>query len=83
MLAMLISPGESLDGSCQIANMAALLKSLFFLFNISFLPKYRVNYCDYRAVYCIVVEFGSNKHWRRRPGFSEVLGVFFAYKKNC
>ena len=30
--------------------MAALLKSLFFLFNISFLPKYRVKYYDYTVV---------------------------------
>ena len=28
--------------------MAALLKSLFFVFNISFLPKYRVKYYDYK-----------------------------------
>ena len=27
--------------------MAALLKSLCFMFNISFLPKYRVKYYDY------------------------------------
>ena len=27
-------------------NMAALLKSLFFVFNISFLPKYRVTYYE-------------------------------------
>ena len=27
--------------------MAALLKLLFFVFNISFLPKYRVKYYDY------------------------------------
>ena len=29
--------------------MAALLKSLFFVFNISFLPKYRVKYYDYNG----------------------------------
>ena len=31
----------------QSENMAALLNSLFFLFNISFLPKYRVKYYYY------------------------------------
>ena len=47
MLAMLISPGKSLDCSCKIANMAALLKSLFFVFNISFLGNYIIKYYDY------------------------------------
>ena len=42
--------GKSLESSCYIANMAALLKSLFFVFNISFLPKYRVKYYDYDKV---------------------------------
>ena len=36
--------GESLGSSGKIANMAALLKSLFFVFNISFLSKYCVKY---------------------------------------
>ena len=39
--------GESLDCSCKIANMAALLKSLFFVFNISFLRNYHIKYYDY------------------------------------
>ena len=30
--------------------MTALLTSLFFVFNISFLPKYRVKYYDYGKV---------------------------------
>ena len=38
---------RSLDGSCQSGKMAALLNSLFFVFKISFLPKYRVKYYDY------------------------------------
>ena len=39
--------GERLGSPGKIANMAALLKSLFFVFNISFLPKYCVKYYDY------------------------------------
>ena len=34
--------------------MAALLNSLFFVFNISFLPKYRVIYYDYIVKWCSV-----------------------------
>ena len=45
--ATLIWRRRSLDGSCQTGNMAALLKSLFFLFKISFLLNYRVIYYDY------------------------------------
>ena len=33
--------------ACQSGNMAILLTSLFFVFTISLLPKYRVNYYDY------------------------------------
>ena len=33
--------------ACQSGNMAMLLTSLLFVFEISFLPKYRVNYYDY------------------------------------
>ena len=40
-------PGKALTVPCQSANMAALLKSLFFVFKISFLLKYRVKYYDY------------------------------------
>ena len=36
-----------LDHACQSGNMAILLTSLLFVFEISFLPKYRVNYYDY------------------------------------
>ena len=43
---MLIWPQRSLGSSCQTIKMAALLKSLFFVFKISFLPKYRVIYYD-------------------------------------
>ena len=47
MPAALIWPPRSLDSSCQTGNMAALLNSLFFVFKMSFLPKYRVIYYDY------------------------------------
>ena len=47
MPATLIWPQQSLGGSCQKGKMAALLNSLFFVFKISFLPKYRVMYNDY------------------------------------
>ena len=46
-LVALIWPGRSIGSSCQTANMAALLNSLFFVFKISFLPKYRAIYYDY------------------------------------
>ena len=36
----LIWPQQSIGCSCQSGNMAALLNSLFFVFKISFLPKY-------------------------------------------
>ena len=34
------------DHACQSGNMAILLTSLLFVFEILFLPKYRVNYYD-------------------------------------
>ncbi len=37
---------------CQSSEMAALLNSLFFVFKISFLPKYRVIYYDYIVKWC-------------------------------
>ena len=43
---------KSLNSSCQTGNMAALLNSLFFVFKISFLPKYRVIYYDYIVKWC-------------------------------
>ena len=39
--------------ACQSVNMAILLISLLFLFEISFLPKYRVNYYDYIIKWCV------------------------------
>ena len=35
-----------LDHACQSGNMAILLTSLLFVFEISFLPKYRVNFVN-------------------------------------
>ena len=52
MPATLIWPPRSLDSSCQTGNMAALLNSLFFVFKIPFLPKYRVIYYDYIVKWC-------------------------------
>ena len=43
---------RSLGSSCQTGNMAALLNSLFVVFKISFLPKYRVIYYDYIVKWC-------------------------------
>ena len=37
----------SIGSSCQTVKMTALLNSLFFVFKISFLIKYRVIYYDY------------------------------------
>ena len=52
MSATLIWPRRSIGSSCQIGKMAALLNELFFVFNISFLPKYRVIYYDYIVKWC-------------------------------
>ena len=38
--------------ACQSGNMAILFTSLFFVFVISFLPKYLVNYYDYIIKCC-------------------------------
>ena len=44
--------GAGLIHACQSGNMAILLTSLLFVFEISFLPKYRVNYYDYTIKWC-------------------------------
>ena len=41
-----------LDHACQSCKMAILLTSLLFVFDISFLPEYRVNYYDYIIKWC-------------------------------
>ena len=48
-----------LGHACQSGNMAILLTSLLFVFKISFLPKYRVNYDDYIIKWC----FGMQCNW--------------------
>ena len=42
-----------LGHACQSGSMAILLTSLRFVFKISFLPKYRVNYYDYIIKWCL------------------------------
>ncbi len=41
-----------LGRACQSGNMAMLLTSVFFVFEILFLPKYHVNYYDYIIKWC-------------------------------
>ena len=41
---------EGLGHAWQNGNMAILLTSLLFVFKILFLPKYRINYYDYKVV---------------------------------
>ena len=41
-----------LDHACQSGNMAIVLTSLLFVFEILILPKYRVNYYDYTIKWC-------------------------------
>ena len=52
MPATLIWPLRSIGSSCQTGKMAALLYSLFFVFKMLFLPKYRVIYYDYIVKWC-------------------------------
>ena len=44
-----------LDHACQSGNMAILLTSLLFVFEISFQLKYRVNYYDYIIKWCFAI----------------------------
>ena len=54
MSATLIWPRRSIGSSFQIGKMASLLNSLFFVFKISFLPKYRVIFI---VIICKVVQW--------------------------
>ena len=45
---MLPSHGDA----CQSGSMATLLNSLFFVFKISLLPRYRVKYYDHIVKWC-------------------------------
>ena len=47
-----LAAARSLGSSCQTGKMAALLNSLFFVFKIVFVPKYRVIHYDYIAKWC-------------------------------
>ena len=38
--------------ACQSGNMAIVLTSILFVFEISILPKYRVHYYDYTIKWC-------------------------------
>ena len=51
----------SIGRSCQTENMAALLNSLFFMFKMLRLPKYRVIYYDYIHS-CKVVQWDVNSN---------------------
>ena len=44
-----------LGHACQSGNMAIVLTSFFFVFKMSFLPKYRANYYDYSVYYKVVL----------------------------
>ena len=48
---------KSLGSSCQSTEMATLLNSIYFVFNISFLPKYRVIYYEYTVKWCSLISF--------------------------
>ena len=47
-----LAAARSLGSSCQTGKMAALLNSLFFVFKIGFVPKYRVIHYDYIVKWC-------------------------------
>ena len=51
----LIWPRKSLASSCQSTEMVTLLNSIYFVFRISFLPKYRVIYYDYTVNWCSLI----------------------------
>ena len=69
-----------LGHACQSGNMAILLTSLLFMFKISFLPKYRVNYYDYSGK---VVTFQVSRLLRREDVTSStknvILGLCHSY----
>ena len=58
----MISPGllawrwAGIDHACQNGNMAILLTSLLFVFEIPFLPKYRVKYYYNIIKWCFVIK---------------------------
>ena len=64
-----------LDHACQCGNMAILLTSLVFVFEISFLPKYRVNYYDYILKWC----FGIYCNWCVSLDIVHILALIKTY----
>ena len=72
MPATLNWPRKSIGGGCQSSEMASLLNSLSFAFTNSFLPKYRVKYCDYIAGLKIrgILVANATMFCRLLPGFS-------------
>ena len=52
-----------LDRACQSGNMTILLTSLLFVFEFSFLPKYRVNYYDYIIKWCLGYNVTGMYRW--------------------
>ena len=60
MLRTLAWRRAGLDRASQSGNMAILLTSLLFVFKISFLPKYRINYYD-----CIIKWYKPTKVFAR------------------
>ena len=52
-------------------NLAILLTSLLFVFEISFLPKYHVNYYDYIIKWC----FGIKYNWCVSLDIAHILAL--------
>ena len=69
MLRTLAWRRAGLDHACQSSNMAMLLNSILFVFEISFLPKYRVNYYYYIIKWC----FGISCNWCVSLGIAHIL----------
>ena len=67
----LASQRRNLNDSSQIGNMAALLSSLFVVFKMSFLPKYRVKYYDYIVNWCSLI----NCNWCVWLDIAQVLAL--------
>ena len=53
MQGTLVLQRSGLCDTCQSGKMATLLNSLFFVFDFSLLPDYRVKYYDYIVKWCI------------------------------
>ena len=64
-----------LDHACQSGNMEIVLTSLLFVFEISFLPKYRVNYYDYIIKWC----FGILCNWSVSLDTAHILALIMSY----